>query len=187
MNKKFYRHLITDEELNTAIHWAQSSPIYKRSHRGEKGNLIGALGERVLSSWLDRARIEHLRTNEVGSDFSVKSNDGRFVTVEVKTKDRTVAPQPHYDVSVPEYVYAQQSPNFYVFVSLQRRKEQDIKDVRDAFLVGFIDRNTFDEYKRLETRGPKPNGANFFTNAWNMRISEIFPISEFPSRLGYRN
>jgi len=88
-------------------------------------------------------------------------------------------------VSVPEYVYAQQSPNFYVFVSLQRGKEQDIKDVRNAYLVGFIDRDTFDKFKQLETRGPKPNGANFFTSTWNMRIFDIFPISEFLYRLGY--
>lgn len=30
-----------------------------------------------------------------------------------------------------------------------------------------------------------PYGANFFTSAWNMRIFDIFPMSEFLYRLGY--
>jgi hypothetical protein len=69
---------------------------------------VGALGEIVALTYLSRLPVDVVDAGEIGHDFVV---NGR--TVDVKTKERTVAPKSYYECSVPDYLKGVQTPDLY--------------------------------------------------------------------------
>jgi len=131
--------LIGDHLRDVAKARAAAMPIYDRSMRGADANEVGAMGEVVALHYLNPLPIEVLDVGQIGHDLEV---NGR--RVEVKTKERTVAPQPHYECTVPAYVSDVQRPDRYLFVSLQAEQGwTGIDRFRCGWILGTMDREAF--------------------------------------------
>jgi len=146
---------LTDGCLNKAIEYSKDR-VYKRSMRGEEGTYIGAIGEIVLVDYLKNHCMEVIDKREsTRFDFFVNSK-----RVEVKTKDRTVAPKPFYECSVPLYNHSHQIPDWFYFISLYREG----KVFKKAYLLGGM------TYQQLSQEGVKMNeGEVDERNGWLCR------------------
>lgn len=165
------------EELwSLAVERAATKPIYANSHRKAAANELGCLGEVAAELWMRREKI--FFTDETGCtthDYRLANG----LTVDVKTKDRTVPPIPTYDCSVPEYNHEHQLPDYYLFVSLQRDKSYpyptSIRRFTHAYILGGI------SLDQLESIGQRwgadevdpANGTRFWTACINVRINQL--------------
>ena len=150
---------LTDECLNKALEYSKDR-VYKRSMRGEEGTRVGAIGEAVLVDYLRDHSMEVIDKRE-STRFDLLVNGKR---VEVKTKDRTVAPKPFYECSVPSYNHSHQIPDWFYFISLYREG----KVFKKAYLLGGM------TYQQLSQEGVKMNkGEVDERNGWLCRESCI--------------
>lgn len=158
---------------------AAELPVYARSHRREAANYVGALGEVVIEQWLVSEAIGFLDVRELKThDYELL--DG--ASFDVKTKDRTVRPEPHHECSVPAYNHEYQRPSGFVFVSLQRSRDTTgPARFHTAYVLGG------QSYRYLQQHGvhwatgavdPR-NGTQFWTACINIEIRELAP----PERL----
>lgn len=134
---------ITEEMHSQAIEAAKNLPIYDLSYRGGGANEIGCLGEAIVESWLKFNKIWYSNeTDQTTHDYSLKNGQ----TFEVKTKDRTVPMKANYECTIPDYNSEHQNPDFYIFVSIQRNKENNSTDIRrfhTAYIVGGVNKEYF--------------------------------------------
>jgi hypothetical protein len=167
---------LTAADHDAARLLAASRPVYRGSHRKGAANEVGCLGEVVVARVLAGSGL-HLRP------VFATTHDYAFPngwTVEVKTKDRTVAPRPGFDCSVPEYVEGHQTPDFYVFVSLQRdpRHATGMERFHTAHLVGVGSPTLLARHGHYKDRGhTDPNGTTFWTACHNVPISRLVPLA----------
>ncbi len=158
--------------------WQQSSrmPVYKGSYRKSNANFVGLVGEKLAIAWFRKNGLDPSADNEIEHDLRIGN-----VRIEVKTKDRTVDPLPHYEATVPKYVYDLQQPDYYLFGSLKRELPKCTgwyRSFQFGYLVGFLSRSSFNNLKYSVGKGYKSNGANFFCDAWNCKISDLRPPEE---------
>jgi hypothetical protein len=169
--------ILTDDIRRKAAQRAKEMPVLHGSHRGKEANVVGCLGEVVVEQLLNENGIEF--SNQFSTSHDLMLPDGR--TVEIKTKDRTVRPQPHYDCTRPAYNVDHQTANFFVFVSLyrpSRDKKGHVNDYTEAHVVGAIGRVKFDRLAKFWRKGETDpsNGTRFWTDCYNVYISQLRPI-----------
>ena len=187
---------MSEEYLRSIRVISDKKPILKGSHRGPMANYIGCLGMYAFYSWVNkklavdykslgvddlRAEIIDVYNYDVLVSFTYSGKKYSF-KVEVKTKDRNVAPLSNYEISVPINTYEFQIPDYYFALSLNkknRRIENDFSPL-DIYLLGFISREGYDSNKYLEKVGLKGNGANFFVDTWNVYIDKLKEPDQFP-------
>lgn len=150
-------------------------PILRGSHRGKAANEVGCMGEIIVE--------EVLKALEVRFEFiGATSHDLRIGDElwEVKTKERTVAPQPFYDCSVPLYNSDHQQVDRYVFVSLLKGggTHLGVKRFKTAFLLGIATREKIYAENRVWRAGDvdPSNGTKFWTDCMNLPISKLDPF-----------
>lgn len=99
-----------------------------RPHEGRK---VGALGEVVALRYL--AQLPH-----VANDCGMVNHDIEVggVTIDVKTKERTVNPRPDYECTVAAYLREVQHPDFYLFVTVVSDRSRG--DGWDRFVRGWV-------------------------------------------------
>ena len=149
-NEGFVRVEISPEMLATAMAKANEMGELNNSIRNGKGNLVGFLGEEVVKALL----VDSVAHNTYQHDITW---DG--ITFEVKTKDRTVDPLHHFDVSVAQYNTSQKA-DFYIFVSVFRRKSDDV--YTHAHVLGFISKEEYYQKARAYKKGDvDPNDPRF--------------------------
>ena len=181
MATRFVRFDLTPEIFDDARARASRTPVYSGSHRGLDANMIGHLGEVVVERWLRERGFDVRTVGAIEHDMMVVDpQGGPSLSIEIKTKDRTVRPLSRYEATVPKYVYDKQSPDHYVFVSLYRERASPRGAFSEAYIVGSISRSRFDKCRHFEAAGPKPNGAMFFCDAWNIHIAELDEPDAFP-------
>jgi hypothetical protein len=169
---------VTENDYHVARGLIASRPVYRRSHRGEAANEVGCLGEAVVLRVLSEAYgipVEPV----FDTTHDLELPDGS--TVEVKTKDRTVAPRPEYDCSVPDYVADHQHADFYVFVSLQRPKGVDdgLERFHTAHIVGVGSPHLLARRGRVMEAGTTDtNGTTFWTTCRNVAIADLVPLTD---------
>ena len=136
MANSYNRVLLKDHHWELANKRVESSKVYKLSHRGEEANQVGFLGEIVFEEFLKKNGIKFIDDRiKTTHDYVINS-----LTVDLKTKDRTVRPKKHYDNSVPKYNHEHQRPKFYYFISLLRdknNKSKKNKSIYRSFLDGW--------------------------------------------------
>ena len=138
---------ITEEMHKRAEETAKDIPSFKLSYRGGlEANVIGCLGEYIVEDWL---RLNNIlfqdERGETTHDYRLLNNR----TFDVKTKDRTCPMQQSYACTVSDYNAEHQQPDYYIFVSLQREKNNKTNDIRrfhTAFIVGGVKRNYFKKH-----------------------------------------
>ncbi|QOL50240.1 hypothetical protein [Massilia litorea] len=161
------------------------NPVYANSRRGRAANQLGCLGEVAAEHWMCRNDI--LFKNET----YLTTHDYRLpcgITIDVKTKDRTVPPRPAYDCSVPEYNHQHQLPDYYLFVSLQRDKtfgkSLDIRRYKYAHVLGAITLANLESNGKVWRAGEvdPANGTRFWTSCINVRINQLEPLKHVAAR-----
>lgn len=176
-----YREVPLDENLlGAALSRAEGLPVFEGSHRQLQANIVGSIGEVVFENFLSRNNIPFEdRRESTDLDYIV----GKGITLDLKTKDRTVKPKIFYDNSVPLYNHEHQRPDFYFFISLLRDPsfgEEDIRRFKTAFLVGGIDIGTLDrDGKKWEAGETDPsNGTTFWTACINVSMEQLYSSTE---------
>lgn len=169
---------VCEDDYDLARGLIASRPVYRGSHRGEAANEVGCLGEAVVIRVLTEecgVPVEPVFDTTHDLEFA----DG--TTAEVKTKDRTVAPRPEYDCSVPDYVADHQNADYYLFVSLQRDKGADdgLERFHTAHLVGVGSPHLVARRGRLMEAGTTDtNGTTFWTACRNIAIADLVPFTD---------
>jgi hypothetical protein len=149
---------------------ADATPELRRSMRGSAGNEVGAMGELVAMRYLDSQGVMYLDEGKVNHDLRT-----RHGTMDVKTKERTVEPRPHYDCTVPDYVGDAQKPDWYLFVSLLSDKTAGCKRFTRGWVLGTIRREAFYE-QAVEWKpgvADVSNGWEATIRCWNVPVSAL--------------
>jgi len=149
-------------------------PVWKGSHRGLAANEVGVLGEVIIRECLRALDVPFVWDNQTSHDLSV---DGK--RVEIKTKDRTVRPLPHFGCSVPVYNHPHQNVDWYIFVSLLRGKgSEGPRRFSEAFILGVIGRKQLGELGKVWKAGEtdEANGTKFWTDCINVSVDQLRPF-----------
>lgn len=156
---------------------ADGMPIYGNSHREAAANQVGALGEVVVERLLVAHSVPFEQAYETTHDLVLPG-----LTIDVKTKDRTVRPLPGYECSVPLYNHEHQRPNAFIFVSLQRDRDDHratMERFKRAFVVGWCSLEELDRGKVWRAGETDPaNGTTFWTDCKNVYIQDLRPMTE---------
>lgn len=155
-------------------------PIYENSHREQSANQVGSLGEVLAEYWFKLNSIQyHDERQYTTHDYRLAN--GR--TIDVKTKDRKVAPLPDYDCSVPLYNHDHQRPDYYLFVSLEMNKDDaslDIRRFKKGYILGAANIAYLNKYGKKWKAGQVDarNGTKFWTDCINISIGNLAPLEK---------
>jgi hypothetical protein len=143
------------------------------------GRLVGYIAELGFKQHLNSKEIEY--TWDGGNSYDYDFTIGG-VRVDLKTKDRTVAPRIDYECSIAEY--SNQDCEYFIFASLERNKAKNIYN--RLWILGFISK---DEYmkKSNQLRVGDIDPSNNWTvkeACRNLAISELYSIDSFFDRIG---
>ena len=131
--------------LNNSIRGGVSEETYR------KGVLVAYIGEEVVKKVLDGDIKDTY-------DYDIIYNG---IKVDVKTKERTVSPEPHFNCTVADF-NTKQSCDEYAFVNV-------LKNLSCAWYLGKIDKKTFFEeatfYKKGELDPDSPPWKKFYFQA----------------------
>lgn len=180
MARTFIKMTLSKEHWNLASERVESSKIFHNSHRKKEANQVGFLGEVVLEDFFTSRGVKFVDDRDKTThDYLINGS----ITLDLKTKDRTVAPTLLYDNSVPLYNHDHQRPDYYYFISLLRNKldrSEDINRFTDAYIVGGID---FDSLEETGTHWKKDqvdmtNGTKFWTDCINISMEALINNNE---------
>ncbi len=180
-NKCFtqYKNIPEDIHLQAELR-ASNLPIFEKSHRGNQANEIGCLGEVIAEKWMSsNGIIFNPNLEKTTHDYIVNET----LTIDVKTKDRTVRPKLDYDNSAPLYNHLHQRPDYFLFISLERNKKtnkQDIRKYHTAYIVGSISYEEIDKIGIPFLEGDEDwrNGTKFWTDCLNVEMWQLIPLRE---------
>jgi hypothetical protein len=131
----------------------------RNSIRSGEGNLVGFIGEqvaqKVLGGFIDNTYDHDLMMD----DF--------LTTVDVKTKETTVAPKPHYDCSVAAY-NTKQKCDYYCFIRVKN-------DLSIGWYLGVYPKSKYFEDARKLNKGDLDPDNNFTVKAdcYNLAIEKL--------------
>jgi len=153
---------VSKETLAKAKRRSARLPLLNNSIRKGRGVIVAYLGESLVEKVLG-GRIEDTY------DYDIIYGDN--VRVDVKTKERTVAPKENYNCTVADFNTAQKCDE-YAFVSV-------LNDHSSAWYLGKINKKSFYEkakfYKEGELDPDSPPGTGFYFKAdcYNIPISKL--------------
>ena len=169
--------LTVDRYLDAAQARAEMLGELTRSMRGSQANQVGALGELIGMDYLRSCGVEIEEVFSTRYDIRVKI-DGVWKTLEFKTKERTVPPQPHYDCTVPAYNHDHQRPDFFLFLSLvSSGKSDQITRFSRAFILGSMTWERFQDCAQpwSPAQTDLSNGWTPTIECYNVPISQLSP------------
>lgn len=180
-NKTYTRtRLISEKIYVEAQKRADILPIFDYSHRAKEANQIGCLGEVIAEYWMNINEIKYTpQLEKTTHDYIINDN----LTIDVKTKDRTVVPKIDYDNTAPLYNHNHQKPDYFLFISLKRDKNNNSLDIRrftEAYIVGSISYKELDLIGIPFLKGEKDwrNGTKFWTDCLNVEMWQLISLRE---------
>lgn len=148
-----------------------------------RGQIAGRIGEAAfaqeyLLNTSDKAPpLFWMGSKAQGHDFEIHLNNDTVVTVDVKTKERTVPPLPHYDLHVTQD-QIQHVVDIYIFASMNR------KNANHVDFVGWCTKNWYWNNARLVKAGDLDEyGKAELADAAKMKHHQISPMSTLWRRL----
>lgn len=162
---------ITDGMKGRALQFSKEVGVLENSIRSGEGNICGALGEEIFLAAFPEAVSNRTFSHDVRLGG---------VKIEVKTKDRTVYPQDHYDCSLAHFNDRQET-NFYVFCSLYRVGQVYVH----GFILGYLTPEEYhgNSYKRLKGEIDPFNGHICQASCENLPIHKLKTMHRFCDRL----
>jgi len=141
---------------------AADLPLLNNSIRKGKGGLVAYIGE---------ALVLHLEGGEIKDTYDYDLIDRNGVKIDVKTKERKVAPRANYNCTVADF-NTKQKCDRYAFVSV-------LDDKKTAWYLGSISKEEF--YKKAVFRkkgefdpdSPPTRDFYFTADCYNVRVSEL--------------
>lgn len=126
------------------------------------GNYAGIFGEMLFTK-----EIGGVRANTY--DYDVIYDDTK---IDVKTKRRSVEPEPYYECSIADY-NTEQDCDLYYFVSV-------LYDYSEAWLLGYKSPENYYEEAVFHEEGDfdPDNGFEFKADCWNLPISDLEEFDE---------
>jgi hypothetical protein len=162
---------------------AKNQKVFANSHRKKEANEVGCLGEVLAEQWMrTHGIVFKVELEHTTHDYKVFFGN-ETITIDVKTKDRTVIPKIDYDNSAPCYNHEHQKPDYFLFVTLHRDKKPKDKSIRKfykAYIVGGISYKELDEVgiRFLKNEKDWRNGTKFWTDCLNVEMWQLIPNSE---------
>jgi len=149
------------------------------SHKGPGAVWCGAVGQAAFERALQLYGVSYDFSAQVSHDYRVGGQ-----TLDVKTKERAVAAQPHYEASAYVYNQGWQDPDWYAFVSLQiasgftKSSAPDDWKYSHAHIGGVIAKERFKKIAKLVEEGSQlPNGQQAGFKSLNTTYSECEPVT----------
>ncbi len=137
-------------------------PLINNSIRHREGGLVGYIGE---------ALVLHLKGGEIKDTYDYDVIDRNGVKIDVKTKERKVAPLPHYNCTVAAF-NTKQKCDRYAFVNV-------LKDMKTAWYLGSISKEEFFKKAVFRKKGefdpdsPPTRKFYFTADCYNVPASEL--------------
>jgi len=149
----------------------------KNSITKGRGNLAGYLAEIALNRHLGAKNIS-CEEGKLKYNHDLEKGEKK---IEVKTKRRTVDPEPTFEVSIAN-TSKHQKPDVYAFVSITfkekrgKGREATYHGVEAIWLCGFIEREEYFEKATFIPKGKldPSNGFRCWANMHNLPISELY-------------
>ncbi len=161
---------ISEAALMEARARAEALPLLNNSIRKGQGAVVAYLGEAVAKRVLN---------GKVKDTYDYDIVYGDNTKVDVKTKERTVAPKEHYNCTVADFNTKQECDE-YAFVSV-------LNDHSAAWYLGKISKKDFYKeakfYKEGELDPDSPPSTDFYFKAdcYNIPISKLNSSSNLDS------
>ena len=148
---------ITKTALDRVRVRAEKLPLLKNSIRNGEGKIAAFIGEEVAKHVL-KGRIENTY------DYDVIYGQTK---VDVKTKERTVAPRSFYECSVADF-NTRQDCDEYAFVSV-------LDNFQEAWYLGKISKKKFYETATFHKKGEvdPANNFTFKADCYNIPIHKL--------------
>ena len=148
---------ITDSALTRAKDRAQKLPLLNNSIRSGEGGVVAYIGEEVAKYVLN-AEIKDTY------DYDLVYSGTK---VDVKTKERTVAPKSYYECSVADF-NTKQDCDEYAFVSV-------LNSLKQAWYLGKISKLDFYKNATFHKKGEvdPDNNFTFKADCYNIAISQL--------------
>ena len=158
-------------EICAAAEKLADHKVYKRSMRGKEANLVGAYGEAIVYDYLVKYGMSPVFAHKTTHDIECSG-----YKIDVKTKERTVAPKPYYDCTVPAYNHEHQKPDTFIFVSLLS-KPKGSRRFSSAWILGSISYKQLTQKAKLWKAGEVDpnNGWSATIDCYNVPISLLKP------------
>ena len=180
MAKTYKPVILNSNHWDAASERVEKSKIFKNSHRKKEANQVGYLGEVVFEAFLKYNQINFIDDRKKTThDYTISDS----LTLELKTKDRTVKPEKHFDNSVPLYNHGHQRPHYYYFISLLRDRADKSKHITrftHAFILGAIDIVTLEKDGKHWKKGQidASNNTQFWTDCINVSMEQLIDNNE---------
>ena len=152
--KKF---IISDSAMQRVTARAEKLPILNNSIRKGEGSLVAYIGEEVVKNVLN-GEIKDTY------DYDIIYQNTK---VDVKTKERTVAPKPYYECSVADF-NTKQDCDEYAFVSV-------LDTLKEAWYLGKISKPDFYKKAVFHRKGEidPANNFTFKADCYNIPVSSL--------------
>ena len=152
--KKF---IISKSAIQRVKARAEELPLLNNSIRKGEGSLVAYIGEEVVKNVLN-GEIKDTY------DYDIVYQN---MKVDVKTKERTVAPKPYYECSVADF-NTKQDCDEYAFVSV-------LNTLKEAWYLGKISKPDFYKKAVFHRKGEidPANNFTFQADCYNIPISEL--------------
>jgi hypothetical protein len=146
------------------------------SYLGKEAEVAGAFGEAAFErAW---ARLGGGLLEHVGS-YEFDYRERTIGEIEVKTKPRSVRPEPHYQAGVAVANLEFQHPSAFVFVSLYPKAEGPFFRYEEAWIVGWMSDAEFRERSVLVPKGSTMGGGGAsFRDMRDVDLAQLRPIEE---------
>lgn len=150
---------VRDDQVDQAKHMASDMGIIRNSIMNGSGNVAGFLGEIVIADYFG-----FIHKNSY--DYDLITEDNR--TIDVKTKQTTVAPRNYYDCSVAAY-NTRQNCDYYCFTRVSKEFDR-------LWFLGMIEKERYFSLARFLRQGDQDGDNGFIVRAdcYNLTINEIW-------------
>jgi hypothetical protein len=153
---------ISEAMIEEAKIKAKDIGILTNSIRKGEGNVVGCIGQlSVLSAITEVITVETY-------DYDLLTTEGK--RIEVKTKDRTVIPRPHYECSIAAS-NPNQTTDLYIFVSTHRNGDT----FKNAYILGYMCPSEYYNVAKFMKKGDLDPSNNFYVKAdcYNVAIKDL--------------
>lgn len=161
-----------DKLLKRASAWADELGSLRGSIEDGDGNTAGRFGELLFQELFGGTIADHY-------EYDVWYNG---LSIDVKTKRRTVKARPHYEASIADH-NPDQDCDLYYFVSIQAGDVEE--PYRSADLLGYISPSEYHANAEFHAEGDKDpaNGFVFSADCYNLPYNELTRHATMPSEV----
>ncbi len=150
--------ITSDQRERARVNAAKIPETIRNSIRSGQGRLVGCLGEVLVADYLG---VEVNSTRDY--DLIYKGQK-----IDVKSKDRTVPPEEHFNCTVADFNTTQKC-DYYFFVSI-------LKNMSKGWLVGYLSKEDFYKKAKFGAKGESDGGGfEFRADCYNVPIRGLKP------------